>query len=148
MLTRCKFRKLATFPLPAVSRWLNGRSPEMGIKLPYWIARGLHDRTSILDALTWGCVFSVYPFPLSWLREYTLCLIIIIKSEVWTIIHYLGSSHETMVCAVCFSIYLWSKWFSTHAIDTRISHRTETLSALLVLCEENPSLTDEVELFM
>ena len=31
-----------------------------------------------------GCVFSVYPFPLWWLREYTLCLIIIIKSEVWT----------------------------------------------------------------
>ena len=54
----------------------------------------------------WGCVFSVYPFPLWWLREYTLCLIIIIKSEVWTIIHCLGLGHETMLCAVCLSIFL------------------------------------------
>ena len=52
----------------------------------------------------WGCVFSVYPFPSWWLREYTLCLIIIIKSEVWIIIHCLGLGHETMVCAVCLSI--------------------------------------------
>ena len=54
----------------------------------------------------WGCVFSVYPFPFWWLREYTLCLIIIIKSEVWTTIHCLGLGHETMVCAVCLSIFL------------------------------------------
>ena len=40
-------------------------------------------------------------------RIYILCLIIIIKSEVWTIIHCLGSGHETMVSAVCFSIFLW-----------------------------------------
>ena len=38
---------------------------------------------------------------------YVLCLIIIIKSEVWTITHCLGLGHETMVCAVCFSIFLW-----------------------------------------
>ena len=59
----------------------------------------------------WGCVFSVYQFPLWWLREYTLCLINIIKSEVWAIIHCLGLGHETMVCAVCLCIltctYLW-----------------------------------------
>ena len=52
---------------------------------------------------------SVYPFPLWWLREYTLGLIIIIKSEVWTIIHCLGLGHETMVCAVCLSIFLSNK---------------------------------------
>ena len=57
--------------------------------------------------IIWGCVFSVYPFPLWWLREYILCLIIIIKSEVWTIIHCLGLGHETMVCAVCLSIFLF-----------------------------------------
>ena len=57
--------------------------------------------------IIWGCVFSVYPFSLWWLREYSLCLIIIIKSEVWTIIHCLGLGHETMVCAVCLSIFLW-----------------------------------------
>ena len=36
----------------------------------------------------WGRVFSVYPFPLWLLREYTLCLIIIIKSEVWSMNYY------------------------------------------------------------
>ena len=45
-------------------------------------------------------MFSLCPFPLSWLRDYTPCLIIIIKSEVWTIIHCLGFGHETMVGAV------------------------------------------------
>ena len=55
----------------------------------------------------WGCVFSVNPFPLWWLGEHTRFLIIIIKSEVWTIIHCLGLGHETMVCAVCLSIYLF-----------------------------------------
>ena len=47
-----------------------------------------------------------YPFPLWWLREYILCLIITINSEVWTFTHYLGLGHETMVCAVCFSVFL------------------------------------------
>ena len=37
---------------------------------------------------------------------YILCLIIIIKSEVWTITHCLGLGNETMVCAVCLSIFL------------------------------------------
>ena len=36
---------------------------------------------------------------------YILCLIIIIKSEVWTITHCLGLGHETMVSAVCVSIF-------------------------------------------
>ena len=56
---------------------------------------------------TWGCVFSVYPFPLWWLKEYILCLISIIKSEAWTITHCLGLGHETMVCAVCVYVFLW-----------------------------------------
>ena len=29
-----------------------------------------------------------------------------IRSEVWTVIEYLGLGHETMLCAVCFSIFL------------------------------------------
>ena len=36
-----------------------------------------------------------------------LCLIIIISSEVWTITHCLGLCHETMVCTVCLSIFLF-----------------------------------------
>ena len=39
-------------------------------------------------------------------RIYILCLIIIIKSEVWTITHCLGLGHETMVSAVNISIFL------------------------------------------
>ena len=54
----------------------------------------------------YGCKFSVCPFPLWWLREYILCLSILIKSEVWINIHCLGLGHETMVCAVCLSIFL------------------------------------------
>ena len=52
---------------------------------------------------------------------YILCLIIIIKSEVWTITHCLGLGHETMVATVCLAIFLflwhltvgqllWSQW--------------------------------------
>ena len=54
------------------------------------------------------CVFSL-PTPFEMIeRIHTLCLIIIIKTEVWTITHYLGLGHETMVCAVCLSIFLWN----------------------------------------
>ena len=55
------------------------------------------------------CVFSL---PISFVmidRIYILCLIIIIKSEGWTITHCLGLGHETMVCAVCLSIFLPDK---------------------------------------
>ena len=41
-----------------------------------------------------------------WENIYILCLIVIIKSEVWTITHCLGLGHETMVCAVSLSIFL------------------------------------------
>ena len=44
---------------------------------------------------------------------YILCLIIIVKSEVWTITHCLGLSHETMVCAVFFlHILMWGLMYS------------------------------------
>ena len=52
------------------------------------------------------CVFSL-PISLVIERIYILYLIIIIKSEVWTITHCLGLGHETMVCAVCLSVFLW-----------------------------------------
>ena len=56
------------------------------------------------------CVFSL-PISLVMLeRIYILCLVIIIKSEVWTITHYLGLGHETMVCAVCLPIFLYLYW--------------------------------------
>ena len=39
-------------------------------------------------------------------RIYILCLIIILKSEVWASTRCLGLCHETMVSAVCLSIFL------------------------------------------
>ena len=53
------------------------------------------------------CVFSLPISSVMIERIYILCLIIIIKSEVWTITHCLGLGHEAMVCAVCLSIFLW-----------------------------------------
>ena len=53
------------------------------------------------------CVLSL-PISLMMLGSiYILCLIIIIKSDVWTITHCLWLGHETMVCAVYLSIFLW-----------------------------------------
>ena len=40
---------------------------------------------------------------------YILCLIIIIKSEVWTITHCLGLGLETMVCAICLIVFFWHR---------------------------------------
>ena len=54
-----------------------------------------------------GCVSSAYPFLLRWSWECVLYLIIIIKPEVWIINHCLGLGHETMVCAVCLTMFLW-----------------------------------------
>ena len=51
------------------------------------------------------CVFSL-PISLVIERTYILYLIMIIKSELWTITHCLGLGHETMVCAVCRSVFL------------------------------------------
>ena len=51
----------------------------------------------------------VFSLPISLVmieRIYILCLITIIKSEVWTITHCLGLGHETMVSAACLSIFL------------------------------------------
>ena len=53
----------------------------------------------------------VFSLPISLVmikRIYILCPIVIIKSEVWTTTHCLGLGHETMVSAVCLSIFLWS----------------------------------------
>ena len=68
-----------------------------------WVRLTTFSQLSIIQYM-----FSVYPFSLSWLREYILCLIIIIKSDEWTIIYCLELGHETMVCAVCLCIFLWT----------------------------------------
>ena len=70
-----------------------------------WVRLSLFSQLSIIQYVGL-CVFSL---PISFVmieRIYILCLIIIIKSEVRTITHCLGLAHETMVCAVCLSIFL------------------------------------------
>ena len=56
-----------------------------------------------------NCVYKSYTFLLWWfsLRIHVFYLIIIIKFEVWPICHCLGLDHETMLCAVCVSIYIF-----------------------------------------
>ena len=54
-------------------------------------------------------VFSLPIYLVMIKRLYILCLIIIIKSDVWTFAHCLGLGRETMLSAVCLSIFffLW-----------------------------------------
>ena len=54
------------------------------------------------------CVFSLPTLIVMIEKIYILRLIIIIKSEVWIITHCLGLGHETMVYAVCLSIFLYN----------------------------------------
>ena len=99
-----------TIPLSSLCKLIWGhRNYEMPVRYilsSVWVRLSIFFQLSIIQYMGL-CVFSVYPFPLWWLREYTLCLIIIIKSELWTIIHCLGFGHETMVCASCLFIFLW-----------------------------------------
>ena len=72
-----------------------------------WVRLSIFSQLSIIQYVGL-CVFSL---PISFVmieRIYILILIIIIKSEVWIITHCLGLGHETMVCAVCLSIFLQS----------------------------------------
>ena len=76
-----------------------------------WVRLSTFSQLSIIQSIKQYVglyVFSL-PTPLVMIeRIYILCPIIIIKSEVWTITHYLELGHETMVCAVCLSIFLWT----------------------------------------
>ena len=65
-----------------------------------WVRLSIFSQLSIIQYVGL-CVSSL---PISFVmieRIYIFCLIIIIKSEVWTITHCLGLDHKTMVCAVC-----------------------------------------------
>ena len=59
---------------------------------------------------------------------YILSLIIIIKSEVWTSIHCAGLGYETMVCAVCLSIFLLSDMY----VACNDSYHTEVTVSIVV----------------
>ena len=80
--------------------------------LSRYILSSVWVRLSIFSLLSIIQYMGLYVFSLSislgmTKRIYILCLIIIIKSEVWTITHCLGLGHETMVSAVCLSIFFY-----------------------------------------
>ena len=58
-----------------------------------------------------------------WENIYIYILIIIIKLEVWTITHCLGLGQETMMCAVCLSIFLHYMQYHDIVKDGKINHR-------------------------
>ena len=76
---------------------------------------------SVIHYTIYGAVcFQFTSFPC----EYILCLTIIIKSKVWTINHCLKLGHETMVCAVCLSIFVYNRtWIA------RVNHRSYTMTS-------------------
>ena len=74
-----------------------------------WVRLSIFSQLSIIQPIIQYvglCAFSL-PTPLVMTeRMYILCLIIIIKSKVWTITHCLRLGHETIVCTVCLSVFL------------------------------------------
>ena len=72
-----------------------------------WVRLNILSQLSIIQYVGL-CVFSLPISLVTIARIYILCLIIIIKSEVWTITHCLMLGHDTMVCTVCLSIFLCS----------------------------------------
>ena len=88
--------------------WTYNKMPVRYNLSSVWVRLSIFSQLSIIQYVGL-CVFSM-PIPFVMTETiYILCpSIIIIKSEVWTITHCLGLGHETMVCAVCLSIFLWN----------------------------------------
>ena len=87
-----------------------------------WVRLSIFSQLSIIKYVGL-CVFSLPIFFVMIEIIYILCLIIIIKSEVWTITHCLRLGHETMVCAVCLSIFLssYGNWWLGYITSQGIS---------------------------
>ena len=99
-----------------------------------WVRLSIFSHLSIIQYVGL-CVFS---WPISFVMIegiYILCLITIIKSEVWTITHCLGLGHETMVCAVCLSIFLSRQWLllSVHC-NSKSLHMNVKFQVFIYLC--------------
>ena len=83
-------------------------------KFCVWVRLSIFSQLSIIQSIIQYVGLCVFQFTHTLVmieRIYILCLIIIIKSEVWTITHCLGLSHETMMCAVCLSIFFLKTWY-------------------------------------
>ena len=97
------------------------KMPVRYILLSVWVRLSIFFPLSIIQYVG----LYVFSLPISLVmieRIYILCLIFIIKSEVWTIAHCLGLGHETMVSAVCLSISLMINNFSIKMVNTDLSN--------------------------
>ena len=106
----CTVHHLIIIIVQKYLKTLNLKMPARYILSTVWVRLSIYSQLSIIQSIIHYvglCVFSL-PTPLVKFKIiYILCLIIIIKSDVWTITHCLGLGRETMVCAVCISIFLW-----------------------------------------
>ena len=92
-------------------RYWTYKMPVRCILSSVWVRLSIFSQLSIMQYVGL-CVFTLRISLVMIERIYILCLIIFMKSEVWTITHCLGLGHETMVCAVCLYILMngWILW--------------------------------------
>ena len=109
LLLYCHFEETHMIDLPIFVRIISEGIELMPVRyiLPsVWVRLNIFSPLSIIQYVG----HYVFSLPISLVmieRIYILCLIIIIKSEVWTITHCLGLGHETLVSAVCLFILFW-----------------------------------------
>ena len=107
-----------------------------------WVRLSIFIQLSIIQYVGL-CVLSL---PISFVMIeiiYIICLIIIIKSEVWTITHCLGLGNETIVCAVCLSIFLLDLWDGYTSFAYTISYIFNLPSRQIVIGEQQSLNTDQ-----
>ena len=95
-----------------LSEGIDYKMPVSYILSSVWVRLSIFSPLSIIQFVG----LYVFSLPISFVMVeiiYIHCLIIIIKPEVWTLTHCLGLGHETMVSAVCLSIFLWTEFAST-----------------------------------
>ena len=100
----CTVHHLIIIIMQTYLKALTYKMPVRYILSSVWVRLSIFSPLSIIQYVG----LYVFSLPISLVmieRIYTLCLIIIIKSEVWTITHCLGLGHETMVSTVCLSIF-------------------------------------------
>ena len=83
-----------------------------------WVRYGIFSQLSIIQYV--GLCFQFVHFLVLIERIYILCLIIIIKSEVLTITHYLGLGHETMGFTVCLFVFLRIRYLERQCENLKI----------------------------
>ena len=102
-----------------------------------WVRLSIFSQLSIIQYVGL-CVFSL---PISFVMIeiiYIHCLIIIIKSKVWTIIHCLGLGHRAMAYAVCFSIFLLVQIMVWRRLGAKPLSEPKMVSLLTHICVTRP----------